>query len=162
MNRDPSLIPRLCEMQWQPRISHILCPINCYNPPSSTGFHPAYDDSLFLISSNLLHIMYHSMPVLPPCAAPPPWDAPSYATIWKNWYFWGFEQDPLDNVKQMILISSLCFSTLSLQHIVLTGDHVFIAFCMSLLVSHSSRYLLSICLVTVTAVCCQSKHQGKE
>lgn len=28
MNRDPSLIPRLCETQWQPR----TLPINCNNP----------------------------------------------------------------------------------------------------------------------------------
>lgn len=82
--------------------AHLLSHKLCNNPPSSTGFHPAYYDSLSLISSDLSHIMYHSMPVLPPHAAPPPWDAPSHAIIWENWYFFGSEHDPLDNVKEII------------------------------------------------------------
>lgn len=64
----------------------------------STGFHPAYDDSLSL-TSDLSYIMYHSMPVQPRHPALPPWDPLSRTIILENWYFFGSEHDPLDNVK---------------------------------------------------------------
>ena len=144
MNRDPSLIPRLCETQWRPT-THLLPRKLCNNPPLSTGFHLAYDDSLPLISSDLSHIMYRSMPGLPPHAGPPPWDAPSHAVIWENWYFSGSEHDPLDNVKEIIWISCLRCCTWALKHAVLTSDPCFCCFHCGL--TQFARHLLYIRLL---------------
>uniref|UniRef100_G3PFR5 Ig-like domain-containing protein n=1 Tax=Gasterosteus aculeatus aculeatus TaxID=481459 RepID=G3PFR5_GASAC len=69
MNSNPSLIPRLREIQWQPQqmfcllypphpLTHTVNP-----PPTSTGFIP----------SDWSHIMYHSDATTPlTCCAPPP------------------------------------------------------------------------------------------
>lgn len=68
--------------------THLLPHELCNNPPSSTGFHPAYDDSLFLISSDLSHVVYHSMPVLPhmlPLLHGTPLHKPSFGTTGTFW-----------------------------------------------------------------------------
>lgn len=93
---DPSAMRDAVAAPYPPHsLSHKLC----NNSPSSTGFHLAYDDSLFLISSDLSYIM----PVHPPHAAPTPLDAPSHATIYlRKLILFRLEHDPLDNVKEII------------------------------------------------------------
>lgn len=66
--------------------THLLPHKLCNNPPSSTGFHSACDDSLFLISPDSLHIMCRSVSVH---AAPLSWVDPLHTIIWENWYFLG-------------------------------------------------------------------------
>lgn len=60
MNRDPSLIPQLHKIQWQHISCHIHTVITCHHLLDFS----AYDDSLCVISSDLSHIIYHSVSVL--------------------------------------------------------------------------------------------------
>lgn len=108
MNRDPSLIPQLCEMQWQPYITHIICPVNCaITPPLLLDF-TLHMTLLFpphlikFITCNLLlcgSFRCYGLPLLYviPRHIPP---------LGRTGISGGFEQHQLDNVKHM-LISSL-------------------------------------------------------
>lgn len=137
----------------------------CNNPTP-----PRLDFTLHMMTpclsfpSDLSHITYHSMPVLPPHAAPPPRDAPSHAIIWEHWYFLGSEHDPPDNVKEIISISSLSCSTWALKHAVLT---MFLLLSLFMLLSND-RHLSARTRLTLPVfckchcVCRQSKHQGRE
>lgn len=86
-----------------PYHTHLL-PHKLYNnPTSSSGFHSAYDDSSFLISSDLSLITYHLMPVLPtPSCCPSSMGCPFICHHMEKLVLFGSDHDPVDNVKEII------------------------------------------------------------
>ena len=141
MNRDPSLIPRLCETQWR----HIFCPINCVItrlPPLDCTLHMM--TFRFFVTYNVPFILPSTQCCL---------SSTGCSLIWENWYFLGKLHDPMDNVKENFTINShLCCSTWALNFAALTRNQCFCCFHCSFWCYYLVSLLaLHLCFVSVTA-----------
>lgn len=175
MNRNPSLIPRLCETQWQPFTTHILCPIHCIiTTPLLLDFTLHMMTPCFLFFSFVIY----NVPLdasTPSSCCPSSTGRPFICHHLEKLVLFGSEHDPLDNVQKDIYIFSLSCNTWALQHAMLTYNHVSVSFFMLFIVivdaivndRHQSACIrLTFCAEPFSCnchcVCCQSMHQGKE